>query len=157
MKNPVAHKTPETKPQRLWPIHCVQNTHGAMIIPEVDVTKFDTIVTKGMDARVEMYSAFADAFGNKDCAVTGGANMDLEEVLRRKNVTDVFIVGVAGDYCVTSTAIDATERGFKTWVIEEGTKCVDSISGWDLARMEMSQHAVQIIGANGPELLRVEV
>ncbi|KAL1953943.1 hypothetical protein VTO42DRAFT_2021 [Malbranchea cinnamomea] len=155
LSNPAPGKTHETKRQRLWPVHCVQNSPGAEIIPEIDTNKIDLFVLKGMDERVEMYSAFADAFGNKRCAETGAVNVDLEEELRSRRVTDVFVVGIAGDYCVKYTALDAVVCGFKVWVIEEGVKCVDERAGWDCAKDEMAAAGVRIIHADAPELAAV--
>ncbi|PGH08692.1 hypothetical protein AJ80_07813 [Polytolypa hystricis UAMH7299] len=155
MKNPaVGKKESETKPQRLWPVHCVQESPGAAIIPEIEIDKIDVFVTKGMDARVEMYSAFADAFGNDSLGT--GVNIDLSATLRERNVSDVFVVGIAGDYCVKSTAIDSVRKGFKTWVVEEAVKSVDPGAGWEAARKELAQYGVGVISAGGPELARIK-
>lgn len=155
MNNPAPGKHGQTKPQRLWPVHCVQNTPGDQIIPEIGVDKLDLVVKKGMDERVEMYSAFADAFGNTDCVASGGVNIDLTNVLREKGVTDVYVVGLAGDYCVKSTAVDAAKQGFKTWVVAEGTKCVDPEKGWDDAKKELESFQVTVISIDGQEIERV--
>jgi nicotinamidase-related amidase len=155
MQNPAPGKERETKQQQLWPVHCVADTAGAAIIPEIEAEKIDLHVKKGMDKRVEMYSAFADAFGNNDCVTTNGVNVDLAAALAERNVSDVFVVGVAGDYCVKCTAVDAAERGFKTWVIEEGTKCVVPGSGWEKAKAEMEDHGVKIIAVASSVLARV--
>ncbi|EEP76847.1 conserved hypothetical protein [Uncinocarpus reesii 1704] len=159
MTNPavVGSDPTATIAQRLWPAHCVQNTPGAEILPAIRMDKIDAVVKKGMDERVEMYSAFADAFGNRDCKATGGASADLEAILREKGVTDVFVVGLAGDYCVKHTAIDAAERGFKTFVIEEGVKCVDAVSGWQEAKVELAARGVKVVGLDGLEVGRVKV
>lgn len=125
-------------------------------MPGVDVKKMDVIVKKGMDERVEMYSAFADAFGNRDCVASGGASADLEVVLREKGVTDVFIVGIAGDYCVKCTAIDAAERGFRTYVIEEATKCVDPGKAWEDAKTELAARGAKVVRLDGPEMKRLK-
>jgi nicotinamidase-related amidase len=156
VSNPAPGREHETKPQQLWPIHCVAGTEGAGIIPEVDSDKIDTYVKKGMDARVEMYSAFADAFGNLDPGVTASSvDTDITAVLRGKNVTDVFVVGLAGDYCVKSTAIDAVKEGLRCWVVEEGTRCVVPGSGWERTRKELEGAGVGIVSADGPEVGRV--
>lgn len=158
MKNPspAKERTPTTISQRLWPVHCVENTAGAEILSGVDVTKMDLIVKKGMDERVEMYSAFADAFGNRDCVASGGASADLEAVLREKRVTDVFVVGIAGEYCVKCTAIDAAERGFSSYVIEEGTKCVDPRKGWEDAKAELAARGAKVVQLDGSEVKRLK-
>ena len=85
--------------QRLWPVHCVQSTPGSDIIDEIDMSKVDLVIHKGMDARVEMYSAFSDSFGNLT-AGQGGVSHDLESILKEKGISHVYVVGLAGDYCV---------------------------------------------------------
>jgi len=112
-------------------------------------------VKKGMDERVEMYSAFADAFGNK-CVESKGVNVDLAESLKEKGITDVYVVGLAGDYCVKSTAIDAAKEGFKSWIIAEGVKSVDPGQGWEDAQKEMADNNVKVVSADGPEVRLVK-
>lgn len=155
MRNPAPGKESETKLQRLWPVHCVGNSHGANIIPEIEADKIDVFVRKGMDENVEMYSAFADAFGNKNCVETGGVNVDLREELQSREVTDVFVVGIAGDYCVKYTAIDAAECGFRVWVIDEGVKSVDAGAGWESAKDEMATRGVVVMHSNAPEMAKI--
>ncbi|EEH48303.2 nicotinamidase [Paracoccidioides brasiliensis Pb18] len=144
----------ETRLQRLWPVHCVANTPGACIIPEIQTDKISVNIRKGMDARADMKSAFVDTFGN-NCVESGGVNLDLDAVLKEHRVSDLYVVGVAGDYCVKSTSIDAEARGFRTMVVEEGTKCVDPGDGWEEAKREMLAHGVRIVSIDGPEVRRV--
>lgn len=99
MKNFVGGKPEETMKQRLWPVHCVQSTPGSDFIDEVDMSKVDLVIHKGMDARVEMYSAFSDSFGNLTGG-QGGVSHDLESILKDKGISHVYVVGLAGDYCV---------------------------------------------------------
>lgn len=158
VKNPFQNRKPGTAEvisQRLWPAHCVQNTPGTAIIPEINTERIDLYVKKGMDKSVDMYSAFFDAFGNRDPAENGSVSMDLTGALREKEVTDVFVVGIAGEYCVKFTAIDASKEGFRTWVVEEGTKCVTPGSTWEDAKEEMRVRGVQVVAADGLELARV--
>lgn len=141
----------ETKQTRLWPVHCVQDTPGADIIPEIDTSRFDAIVRKGQDRRVEMYSGFADAFGGKL-----GASMDLAALLREKRVSHVYVVGLAGDYCVKATAMDAQKEGFKTCVIEEGVKSVDpSEKGWGEVKREIEEGGVSVVRVDGVAVNKV--
>lgn len=153
MTNPAPGKETETKPQQLWPVHCVKGTEGAKIIPEVDTGKVDLVVKKGMDARVEMYSAFEDAFGNVDPGIS--ADRDIKGVLREKGVTDVFVVGLAGDYCVKWTAVDAVKAGFRAWVVEEGTRCVVP-EGWERVREDLMGIGVGFVDVDGNEIGRVK-
>lgn len=150
MANPAPGKETQTKPQQLWPVHCVSRTKGASIIPEVETNRIDLFVKKGLDPRVEMYSAFEDAFENTDS--TKSVDTDLKGVLRAKNVTDVFIVGLAGDYCVKCTALDAVKAGFKAWVVEEGTKCVVPGLGWETTKEALKDAGVRIVSLHGPEI-----
>ena len=101
---------------------------------------------------MEMYSAFADAFGNDDCLATGGVNVDIEEELNARDVTDVVVVGLAGDYCVKHTALDATKYDYRVWVVADATKCVDSDDGWETAKEELLRHGVNIVKSDSPEL-----
>lgn len=157
MKNPAPGKESETKPQQLWPVHCVADSPGAAVIPELDAGRIDLFVRKGKHSQVEMYSAFADAFGNLDPAVTAqSVNVDIASVLREKQVTDVFVVGLAGDYCVKCTAIDAVKAGFRSWLVEEGTKCVVP-AGWDETKQELRAAGVSVIHVEDAVLQKVAV
>jgi nicotinamidase-related amidase len=155
MRDPSRRHSGATLPQQLWPVHCVENSHGSEIIPEINKDKFDLIVRKGMDPRVEMYSAFADPFGHTNCKETGGASANLAEELKAKNISDVFVVGLAGDYCVKCTAIDSRKAGFRTWVIEEGVKSINERLGWKKAKDEMAGHGVVVVHIDAPELAKI--
>ncbi|KAJ5574265.1 isochorismatase family hydrolase [Penicillium hispanicum] len=156
MRNPAPGKEDETKLQQLWPIHCVADTPGAAIIPEIDADRFDILVQKGKHSQVEMYSAFADAFGNLDPTVTKqSVSVDITSELQAKGVTDVFVVGLAGDYCVKCTAVDAVKAGFRSWLIEEGTKCVVP-AGWAQIKEELRTAGVSVIQADDAVMKRLE-
>ncbi|PYI05820.1 Isochorismatase hydrolase [Aspergillus sclerotiicarbonarius CBS 121057] len=153
MINPAPGKESQTKPQRLWPVHCVAGTEGAEIIPEIDTQNIDLYVQKGMDSRVEMYSAFADAFGNLDKEVNRtSVDVHLKGVLEETGITDVFCVGVAGDYCVKFTAIDAAKAGLRSYLVEDAVRCVDPGQGWEEAKRELSEAGVRVVRSDGPEV-----
>lgn len=138
----------------LWPPHCVQGTQGADIIPEIDVSKVDAVIEKGKDSRVEMFSGFADIFGTRSLKA---ASHDLAELLHHHGITDVFIVGLAGDYCVKCTALDAQKEGFEVYVVEEATRSVNAgEEGWGVATKEMRTAGIKIISTKDPELDRVK-
>ncbi|KAH8679928.1 isochorismatase [Tricladium varicosporioides] len=140
---------PEEKYEtRLWPDHCIQHTPGAELIPELDIKKVE-VVEKGMDSRVEMYSAFFDPLGKPRCCDSG-----LAKLLRDRGVSDVFVVGLAFDYCVKASAIDSAGEGFRTVVVEEGTKAVDERS-WDKVVQELKEKGVEVVGMEGEEVARV--
>jgi nicotinamidase-related amidase len=119
------------------------------LLSELDVSKIDHIVEKGQDKRVEMYSAFADPFKNPRVAES-----DLAKTLRDADVTDVFVVGLAADYCVKHTAIDSAKEGFKTWVIGEATKAVDP-SSLEAVHLEYEKAGVSVIGRDDVQVEKV--
>lgn len=97
----------------LWPDHCLQNSRGADIHEDIDMSLIDGdfyIFKKGMERDKHPYSGF-------------GAD-GLEEFLNERGVEDIFIVGLALDWCVKDTAIDAAMKGFDTVVIEDGTRSI---------------------------------
>jgi nicotinamidase-related amidase len=134
---------------RLWPVHCVQHTPGAELIPELDKGKIDRVVAKGLDARVEMYSAFYDPLKSPRVSDSG-----LSAVLKGEEVTDVYVVGLAADYCVQFTAVDAAAEGFRTVIVEEGTKAVDQ-EGWEKVKKDIEGKGVRIVGMDGEEVRKV--
>jgi len=133
----------ESYSSRLWPDHCVVGTRGNEIIPELDLDKIDEIVVKGCDARVEMYSAFRSPLKNPPLET---AVSQLESLLKGNGITDVIVVGLAGDYCVKCSAIDSSESGFKTYVVEEAQKCVGGQESWEESKKEMEKNKVEVVG-----------
>jgi nicotinamidase/pyrazinamidase len=95
----------------IWPVHCVQGTPGAELHPALDTEPLDAIVDKGQDPGTEGYSAF-DA-------------TSLAETLRARGVDAVTVVGLATDYCVKNTALDALREGFAVRVDPAGIRGVD--------------------------------
>ena len=103
--------------QILWPVHCVQNTPGAAFVSELDTRGISRIFQKGTDASIDSYSGF---FENGHLKTTG-----LGEFLKQRGVTDVFVAGLATDYCVKFTALDAVQLGYKTHLIEDACRGVN--------------------------------
>ena len=108
-------------PQVLWPDHCVQGTAGAVFAPGLEAERFEAVFHKGVDAGIDSYSGF---FDNGRRQATG-----LGDYLRGKGVDDVTIVGLATDYCVKFTALDAVELGFATRVVLDGCRGVELSPG----------------------------
>jgi len=104
-------------PQTLWPVHCVQGTKGAELAPGLQRERIAKIFPKGTDAGFDSYSGFFDNGHRKS---TG-----LGEWLKAKGVTEVFVCGLATDYCVKFTALDAVKMGFKTHLIEDAARGVN--------------------------------
>jgi len=105
------------QPQILWPVHCVQGTPGAELAPDLEIGKIEKTFYKGIDPGVDSYSAF---FDNAAVRSTG-----LGEYLRQVGVTRVALLGLATDYCVKFSALDALRLGFETWVVEDGCRGVN--------------------------------
>ena len=124
-------------PQILWPVHCVQGTPGAELHPRLNRARIARIFQKGLDPEVDSYSGF---FDNGRRSSTG-----LAEYLRGQGVTDVYICGLATDYCVKATALDAVGLRFKTHLLEDGCRGVELREG-DMRRAveEMRQKGVVI-------------
>ncbi|KAK3068964.1 NAD(+) salvage pathway protein [Teratosphaeriaceae sp. CCFEE 6253] len=128
--------------------HCVQGTPGCELIPELDASKLDLVVDKGMDSRVESYSAFGPPFRNPRVAMSG-----LGDKLLDAGVTHVFVCGLAWDFCVKATAADAAEEGFKTFALEDACRGIDgSEEGLAAARKELESHGVRVIGVGSTDL-----
>jgi len=103
----------EGRTQVLWPPHCVQGTENAEVL--VDNNLFVAIVKKGKDKRYDSYSGFQD---------DGGAITEMNETLKRNGVKELIVYGIATDYCVKATAIDAADAGYKVTVVEGLSKGV---------------------------------
>lgn len=124
-------------PQTLWPVHCVQNTPGAELAPGLQRARIDRIFPKGTDPGIDSYSGFYD---NGHRRSTG-----LGEWLKAKSVTEVFICGLATDYCVKFTALDAVSLGFKTHLIEDACRGVNlQLEDVAMAIQEMKQAGVLV-------------
>ncbi|KAL9604279.1 MAG: hypothetical protein Q9219_000677 [cf. Caloplaca sp. 3 TL-2023] len=143
----------ETTQIPLWPAHCVQGTPGADLIPELDTSKIDKIIEKGRDERVEMFSAVADVFGNKSPV---GASFDLAALLKEEGIRKVFVVGLAGDYCVKCTAVDTRKEGFEVFVVEEGVRSIDEgEKGWAAVKKGFEGLWIGVVSVDGEEVKSV--
>nr|WP_298005508.1 bifunctional nicotinamidase/pyrazinamidase [uncultured Flavobacterium sp.] len=102
--------------QVLWPQHCVQGSQGANFSAALQTDKIATIIRKGMDTETDSYSGF---FDNGKRNTTG-----LLGLLKEQKISDVYVCGLAADYCVYYTAKDAVENGFHTFYIEDASKAI---------------------------------
>ena len=104
--------------QILWPVHCVQGTPGASFAPGLDTSRVARVFQKGTDPTTDSYSGFYD---NGHRRATG-----LGDYLRERGVSEVFVLGLATDYCVNFTALDAVQRvGLRTTLVEDGCRGVN--------------------------------
>jgi nicotinamidase/pyrazinamidase len=106
--------------QALWPDHCVAGTPGAALHPELPDTAVTLILRKGTRPDVDSYSAFRENLGPDGAR----AHTGLAAWLRERGVVRLFVVGLARDYCVRATALDAADEKFETYVIEDLTRAV---------------------------------
>jgi nicotinamidase/pyrazinamidase len=122
--------------QVLWPDHCVQGSSGAAFHPQLNTNKIEAIFRKGMDPEIDSYSGFYDNGHKKSTGLSG--------YLRERHVNSVCVCGLAGDFCVFFTVKDAIQEGFKTFLIEDATRCI-SIEGFDKARDEVKSLGGKIV------------
>jgi nicotinamidase/pyrazinamidase len=120
-----------------WPAHCVQGTPGAAFHPQLKINDHVIIISKGMDPEKDSYSAFqgVDSRGRS-----------LEQVFQALGVQEIYVGGLATDYCVKSSALDALDRGFRVFLLRDGIKGVELKPG-------DSEQAVAQMLARGVELI----
>lgn len=124
--------------QILWPVHCVQDTEGAAFAPGLNTTRFAKVFRKGTDPGFDSYSAFYD---NGHRHSTG-----LGPYLKEWNVSELYLAGLATDYCVKFSALDAVKLGFKSFFIEEACRGVNRHPGDVSQAIEtMHQAGVRIL------------
>lgn len=123
--------------QMMWPDHCVENTKGSELHKKLD-KRIHYEVKKGMNPEIDSYSGF---FDNDKKSET-----ELNKILLDKGVNELTIVGLALDYCVKATALDAKKLGFKTTVLTSATKPVNlNPNDGDLAILELRQAGVLVL------------
>ena len=124
-------------PQVLWPVHCVAGSDGARFNPKLNTTPAQLIIRKGFRPNIDSYSAF---FENDHKTRTG-----LEGYLRERGVKRLVLVGLALDYCVRFSAVDAAGLGFDVTVVESACRAIDLDGSLDEARAEMKSCGVKVV------------
>ena len=114
-------------PPSIWPVHCVQGTPGAELYPALDQTKVDVVIDKGQDPNSQGYSAFQDT--------------SLGELLRERGVERLFVTGLATDYCVKNSVLDALGLGLEVTVVEDAVRGVDVHPGDSERALEQMETA----------------
>ena len=131
--------------QVLWPAHCVQGSEGAGFHPELDTDPISRVFQKGTDPEIDSYSGFYD---NGHRRSTG-----LAEYLRSRGVDRIAVMGLATDYCVKYTALDAIREGFEVTLVEDGCRGVELEPGDSAAAIaEMREAGVELTASD--ELVR---
>lgn len=123
--------------QVLWPDHCIQGSVGANFHPDLHMKRVEAIFRKGMDPEIDSYSGFYDNGHLKSTGLTG--------YLQERQVTKIYICGLAADYCVYFTAKDALKEHFETYLIEDATRPIDP-EGFEKAKnqiLSLGGHIIQ--------------
>ena len=123
-------------PQVLWPDHCTQASYGAALAPTLQTERIEAIFRKGMNPEIDSYSAFFDNGHRKS---TG-----LADYLRGRGVTEVVVAGLAADYCVYYSALDALAAGFATTVVTDATRAI-SAQGWAAAQADLTAKGARLL------------
>lgn len=125
--------------QVLWPDHCIEQSHGAELDPRLDQGRVAAIFRKGMDPAIDSYSAF---FDNEKQLSTG-----LADYLRGKGTKELYVCGLAADYCVAFSAMDALEEGFKTYILTDATRPIDP-EGYEKRKNEFQAAGGRLISSD---------
>jgi nicotinamidase/pyrazinamidase len=120
--------------QVLWPDHCVQGTPGADLSPALAIPHAELVLRKGYRREIDSYSTFCEA---DDTTRTG-----LAGYLRERGFTRVFLTGLATDFCVAYSAVDAREAGFEAFVVEDACRAIDTGGSLAAAWTRMQAHGV---------------
>ncbi|MDB5639474.1 MAG: Nicotinamidase/pyrazinamidase [Bradyrhizobium sp.] len=128
-------------PQTLWPNHCVQGTAGAAFHPQLVTERAELVIRKGFRSEIDSYSAF---FENDRRTPTG-----LAGYLRERGLKRIFLAGLATDFCVHYSAVDARRLGFDTVLVEAGCRAIDLGGSLDAAWAAMAEAGVQRINDLG--------
>ncbi len=123
--------------QTLWPVHCVQGSHGAEFHPSLHLPQAELILRKGFRPHVDSYSAF---FENDRTTPTG-----LAGYLRERNLTRVFLAGLAYDYCVAYSALDARRLGLSVFVLRDACRAIDLNGSVAVIEAEFAKAGVTVL------------
>ena len=124
-------------PQVLWPVHCVQGTDGAAFHAGLKTDRADLVIRKGFRAAIDSYSAF---FENDHKTVTG-----LAGYLRERGIERLVMAGLATDFCVRFSAVDAANLGFDVTVVEDACRAIDLDGSLAAAMDEMQGLGVKVV------------
>jgi len=137
-KKPGDHIILDGIEQILWPVHCVQNTHGAEFAPAFDTSRIAHVFHKGTEPNIDSYSTF---FDNAHRRHTG-----LAHYLNKRGIKEIYLLGLALDYCVHYSARDARQLGLNTHVILDGCRGIELKPGdIDRALGEMKRAGTKIL------------
>lgn len=122
-------------PQILWPDHCIQGTNGAGFSATLDIPKAEMIIRKGYHPATDSYSAFTEADGKTKTGLAG--------YLHERGIRDVYCAGLATDFCVSWTLLDAVAAGFRAFVIEDACRAIDTNGSLAAAKGQWQERDIQ--------------
>lgn len=125
--------------QVMWPDHCVQGTKGADFHAELKLDKIEAIFRKGTNPEIDSYSGFYDNAHLKSTGLSG--------YLKEKGVTELYLAGLAGDFCVAFSVKDALAEGFTSFLIEDATRAIDA-EGFEKAKAEIVEKGGKILNTD---------
>ena len=125
--------------QVLWPDHCIQGTEGAAFHPDLDVPQAELIIRKGFRKDIDSYSAF---YENDQATPTG-----LAGYLRERDISTLYLVGLATDFCVKWSALDGKKEGFEVYVVKDAVRGIDTNGSLARAWEDMQDAGVHILSA----------
>ena len=126
--------------QVLWPDHCIQGTPGAAFHRDLDFNSAQLIIRKGFRPDIDSYSAF---FENDHKTTTG-----LDGYLKERGISEIYLCGLATDFCVKWSALDAIKKGYKTYVFEDAVRGIDLDNSVEAAFQEMKEAGVNFIDSS---------
>ncbi|HEV2564281.1 MAG TPA: nicotinamidase [Microvirga sp.] len=130
--------------QVLWPDHCVQGTPGAEIARDLHIPHAQLVIRKGYNAGIDSYSGFKEADRRTSTGLAG--------YLKERGFRRVFCAGLALDFCVAWTALDAAEAGFETWLIEDASRAIDTNGSLEKAKRDLKAAGVRTITSEWIEI-----
>lgn len=120
-----------------WPVHCVHNSPGAEFHPQLEATRIQQVFLKGTSDRDDGYSAYE------------ATNLDLATYLKEKGISELYVTGLATDYCVRASALDSVKNGFKTYVVEDAVAAVNIMpDDGTKAVEEMKRAGVEVVSSS---------
>ncbi len=127
-------------PQVLWPDHCVQGTPGAEISRDLRIPHAQLVIRKGHNREIDSYSGFMEADRRTSTGLAG--------YLKERGFKRVFCAGLATDFCVAWTALDAKAAGFDTYLIEDASRAIDTNGSLERAQADLRAAGVHVIGSD---------
>lgn len=123
--------------QVLWPVHCVQNSKGAELAAALDLKGTEFNILKGVNPEVDSYSAFYEADGKSKTI--------LADWLKEQGITEVFVCGLATDFCVSWSALDAVKEGFRTFIVEDACRGIDVCGSMSAAKEQWKLKGIEVV------------